>query len=487
MTRDKQLPKHLRLLSAVALAAALAGCAAPGGAPNTVPEQELPASSANVPAVAADWWKAYGDPQLDALVDEALKNNRDLARAMARIDESRAALRLAQADRYPTVSAGLSGARARASETGPATVGGIGNDFRATINVAYEVDLWGRVANASKAAREELLATEYARETLRTALAAQVVQSYASLQSLDAQLDLFTWAVAAQRDSVKLQRVRFDAGDLSELDLRQLEAELAANEGQLPRLERARGEAERALGFVLGRSPKAVLEQAVSRNATPLAVGTGATGGYLLPEGLPSDLLLRRPDVQAAEARLRAAGARVDAARAAYFPSISLTGAWGRESSDFSKLMDAPSLIWSVAASLTQPIWAGGRIDAQNDLVKAQRVQAELDYRDSVASAFREARDALGAYAEAQATVQLLAQRVQALQRAEQLQRVRFEGGVASRLDLIEAERFSLSAQASQADARRALAAAQADLYRVLGGGWQVPGSQAARNTGTAS
>ncbi|WP_140627482.1 efflux transporter outer membrane subunit [Methylibium rhizosphaerae] len=484
MNRQPAIPKRLGLLTAVALAALLAGCAAPGGASNATPQLELPATNAAVPAVAADWWKAYGDPQLDALVDEALRNNRDLARAMARIDESRASLRLTQADRYPSINAGLSGARARASETGPAIAGGIGNDFRATLNVAYEVDLWGRVANAGKAAREELLATEYARETLRTALAAQVVQSYAALQSLDAQVDLFTRAVVAQRDSVKLQKVRFDAGDLSELDLRQLEAELAANEGQLPKLERARGEAERALGFVLGRSPRALLEQNLPRSATAAAVNTS------IPEGLPSDLLQRRPDVQAAEARLRAAGARVDAARAAYFPSISLTGSWGRESSDFSKLMDAPSLIWSVMASLTQPIWNGGRIDAQNDLAKARRVQAELDYRDSVAAAFREARDALGAYAEAQASLQILQQRVQALQRAEQLTRVRFDGGVASRLDLIEAERFALTAQASQADARRALAAAQADVFRVLGGGWQPQATnqqQAAHQPGTTS
>lgn len=473
----------MSLLSAVALAAMLAACATPGGSSsNAIPALELPAAgTAASPAVAADWWKAYADPQLDTLVEEALKNNRDLARAIARIDESRASLRLAQADRYPSINAGLSGARQRVSETGPAPVGGIGNDFRATLNVAYEVDLWGRVAKGSAAAREELLATEYARETLRTALAAQVVQTYAALQSLDAQTELFGKAVAAQRDSVKLQKVRFDAGDLSELDLRQLEAELAANEGQLPKLDRARGEAERALAFVLGRSPKAVIEQNVPRGAHPAAaIGSG------VPEGLPSDLLLRRPDVQASEARLRAAGARVDAARAAYFPSISLTAAYGRESGDFSKLMDAPSLIWSVVASLTQPIWNGGRIDAQNDAAKARRTQAELDYRDSVASAFKEARDALGAYTEAQATLQISQQRAQALDRAAQLQKVRFDGGVASRLDLIEAERFALTAQAANADARRALAAAQADVFRVFGGGWQLP-SEAARSAAKPS
>jgi multidrug efflux system outer membrane protein len=446
-----------RLTLTLIAAAVLSACATPGGDGNKIPAQELPTQTASVPAVPADWWKQFGDAQLNALVDEALANNRDLARAMARIDESRAALRLARADQLPSVNANLSSARARASQNGPTPippgVSPVGNDHRISLDVAYEVDLWGRAANASAAAREELLATSYARETLRTALVAQVIQSYAALQSLDAQRTLYGRAVDVQRESIKLQRLRFNAGQIGELDIRQLEAELLTNETQLPKLDRARGEAERALA----RADKPV----------------EANGGNL-PAGLPSDLLLRRPDVQAAEARLRAAGARVDAARAAYFPSIALTASYGRESTELSRLTDAPSLIWSVVASLTQPIWNGGRIDAQNEIAKSRRLQAELDYRDSVANAFREARDALAAYEEARLSVQSNAQRAQALDRAAHLTRLRYEGGEASRLDVINAERLALSAQAEAADQQRALAAAQADVFRVLGGGWQL-------------
>jgi multidrug efflux system outer membrane protein len=456
-------------------AAVLSACATPGGSPNTAPVQELPTQTASVPAVPADWWKQFGDAQLDALVDEALNNNRDLARAMARIDESRAALKLARADRLPTVNANASSARARVSQNGttliPPGVSPVGNDHRLSLDVAYEVDLWGRAANASSAAREELLATTYARETLRTALVAQVIQSYAALQSLDAQQQLFGRAVDAQRDGLKLQRLRFNAGEIGELDIQQLQAELLANETQLPKIDRARGEAERALARVLGRSPRAILEQGVTRAGKPVQ----AEGS--LPSGLPSDLLLRRPDVQAAEARLRAAGARVDAARAAYFPSIALTASYGRESMELSRLTDAPSLIWSVVASLTQPIWNGGRIDAQNEIAKSQRLQAELDYRDSVANAFREARDALAAYDEVRISLSNGTQRAKALDRAAELTRLRYEGGEASRLDVINAERLSLTAQAETADQQRALAAAQADVFRVLGGGWRNNGS----------
>lgn len=458
-------------LSALALAA-LAACSAPPVDRRETPQLELPATTQPVAEVAPEWWKNFNDPQLDAIVAEALANNRDLARAMARIDESRAALRAARAERLPNVSANASAARARASENGPSAFPGVsltGNDFRATLNVAYEVDLWSRTANLNAAARDELLASEYARDTLRTALAAQVVQSYAALQSLDAQVLLFGQQVQAQRDSLALQRKRFDAGDISELDIQQLQAELIDNEAQLPKLDRARGEAERALAFVLGRSPKALVEGGMARKDTATLRASG------VPEGLPSDLLLRRPDVQAAEARLRAAGARVNAARAAYFPGITLTAAYGRESTQLSKLLDGPSTIWSIAAGLTQPIWDGGRIGANFDATQARRTQIELDYRDSVVTAFKEVRDALGQYGEASVTLDSGLKRAQALERAAELTRLRFNGGESSRLDVINAERLSLAARAQNADAARALTAAQANVFRALGGGWKAP------------
>jgi outer membrane protein, multidrug efflux system len=456
---------------AIAIALLIAGCATPGPGVEPVVPPELPTTTSAPVTVAPDWWKAFNDPRLDALIDEALRDNRDLARAIARIDESRAALRLAQSDRWPVVSAGASAARQRSSETGPVPLGGGSpwiNDFRATLNVAYEIDLWGKYANSSAAARAELLATEHARATLRNSLSAQVAQSYAALRSLDAQLVVFKRAVVAQREGLRLQKVRFDAGDMSELDWRQLEAELLGNEAQIPRLERAVGETERALALVLGRSPRAVLERNIDRvpeDAPPLV----AAG---VPDALPSDLLQRRPDVMQAEARLRAAGARVDVARAAYFPSILLTSSLGKESTELSRLFDGPSTIFSVIASLTQPIWNAGALDARRDIALARSRQAELDYRDAIAAAFKELRDALAAHAEAQTTVRLTEQRSQALARASALTNLRFEGGIASRLDQIEAERAALASQSQLADARRALSAAQVDVFRALGGGW---------------
>jgi len=460
---------------AVALVAAvLAGCAVPPAERHETPQLALPGAAAGVPDVPPEWWKSFNDGRLDALVAEALANNRDLARAMARIDESRAVLRSAKASQLPRVDANVSASRQRFGENAPLTIGGnqlIFNDFRANLSVAYEVDLWSRAANLSAAARDELLASEYARDTLRTALAAQVVQSYAALQSLDAQRALYGQAVQAQRDSLKLQRMRLDAGDISELDIEQLDAELIDNEARLPRLDRALGEAERALALVLGHSPKDLVEQGVARSETPTLRASG------VPEGLPSDLLLRRPDVQAAEARLRAAGARVDAARAAYFPGITLTASYGFESTQLHNLFDGPSLAWNIVAALTQPIWDGGRIGAQYDIIQARRRQVELDYRDSVVIAFKETRDALGAFSEANATLQSAQRRAQALARAAELTLVRYDGGESSRLDVINADRLALTAQAQSADAARALTEAQANVFRALGGGWHVSSS----------
>jgi Outer membrane protein len=273
-----------------------------------------------------------------------------------------------------------------------------------------------------------------------------------------------------------LQRKRFDNGDIGELDLRQLEAELIGNQAQLPKIERARGEAERALALLLGRSPRALVDGAVRRGAERAEVPVAA----LPPAGLPSDLLERRPDILSAAASLAAAGARVDAARAAYFPSISLTANLGQDSAELSKLTDGASLIWSVVASLTQPIWDGGRIDAANDIARARWREVEIDYRDTVARAFKETSDALGARSETEQTLRNALDREAALAQAAHLTKLRFDGGEESRIELIRAERADLAAQSEVVDAQRALAAAQADLFRALGGGWDGAHSEIA-------
>ena len=453
------------------MAAAVAGCALPPGGKTAPPALELPQSALAEAPVALDWWTAFNDQALTALVSEALQNNSELGRGLARIDEARALLRLAGADRLPSAYASASSSRQGFSQTAAQNQGpSVSSTHRIALGVDYEIDLWQRLARADDAARGDLLAATTTRDALHGVIAIQVVQGYASLQALDEQLILYRASVEAQRQSLQLQQLRLKAGDIGELDLRQLEAELASNEAQLPRIERARGESERALGILLGRSPRAVIEQAVAR--TPQAPAPTVPAVPDVPMGLPSDLLQHRADVRAAQARLAAAGARVDIARAAYFPRIALTASLGQESAQLSKLFDGPSLIWSLAASVTQPIWGGGRLQAQSEAAQARERIAELDYRDSVAAAFKDARDALGARSETAESLRLAQQRSVASVKAAELTRLRFNGGEASRLHLIEAERAALAAQALVADARRALVVAQADVYRALGGGW---------------
>ena len=463
----KRIHHHLTLL---ALAVLLAACAAPPApTPNTT--LELPAATApQQQPVRADWWTLYGDAQLDALVAEALANNTDLARAAARIDESRALVRLARADGLPNVAATAGAARQRSGANAGLPAPVTGNAFNLGLNVSWEADVWGRVAAGTRAAREDLASITLDRDALRTALAAQVVQAYAAVQSIDAQTAAFRATVVGQREGVRLQRLREQGGELSQLDLRQIEAELAGNESQLLKLERARGETSRALATVLGRSPRAVWSASITAPAKPLAVAGG------VPAGLPSTLLQQRPDIAAAEARLRAAGARVEVARAAYLPGVALSASLGKASTDLSNLLDGPSTVWSLVASLTQPVWNAGRLDANREATLARQRQAELDYRDTVARAFREVRDALEAQAEADASLVLVRQRADALRQSARLTQLRVDAGQSARLEGIEAERIALAAQSQLADQQRALAAAQADLFRALGGGW-VPES----------
>jgi len=467
----KTLPAVFTLPATLLATLLLAACGhVPPGAPAAAP-LDLPAGTAAAQPIQPDWWTLYGDAQLNAMVAEALQNNTDLARAAARIDEARALLRLAGAEAAPVVSASFDASRARAGSNAGLATPATGSSFVAALNVSWEIDVWGRLAAGTRAAREGFNAAALDRDALHTALAAQVVQAYAAVQSIDAQAAAFREAVVGQRDGVRLQKLRAEGGELSNLDLRQIEGELAGNESQLLKLDRARGETSRALALLLGRSPRAVWDASIASPAKPLAVAGG------VPAGLPSSLLAQRPDIAAAEARLRAAGARVDVARASYLPGVALSASLGKASTDLGKLLDGPSTIWSLVASLTQPIWNAGRLDATREAVLAQQRQAELDYRDAVARAFREVRDALDAQAEASASLALARQRADALRQASRLTQLRVDAGESSRLQAIEAERIALAAQSQLAEQQRALAASQADVFRVLGGGW-VPVQQ---------
>jgi multidrug efflux system outer membrane protein len=463
-------------LAAAAFAVSLAGCLP--NVPETVkPALDMPASWETLPldgrGVTVDrWWTVYGDPVLERLVDEALERSSDIALAVARVDEARALVAVTEADRLPVIDATADVDRTRISRrTGPLPPGSPveRNNYRIAVVASYEIDLWDRLRNATEAARSELLAAQAARDTVRIAVAASVAQAYFALRALDLQIETTERTIEVRTRGLELQRLRVEAGVLAELDLRQVEAELAAVRAQLPAFIGNRAREEAALAVLLGRSPRAIMAEVVP-------VQANADLGLLppvVPGGVPSELLLRRPDIVEAERRLAASDARVAIARVAHFPSISLTGYLGTESAALANLFTGPAGIWQAAALLAQPIFAGGRLDAELDAVVARRRQALARYQGVIQAAFRDVRSALASQAQARASVEAEQARVAALAETVRLAQLRYEGGLASQLELLDAQRNLLAAELNRIEALRAHRAAIAAVLQALGGGWE--------------
>lgn len=474
MTPPRAAPilRPLRPLAASVLLGLLAACAAVPEPPALPP---LPASwgvAGESARVNADWWKSFGDERLSGLIDEALRHNADMARALARVAEARALARVIDADRYPQLGIEAGATRARQSAaTGliPPGIPLLRTTDRVGLQAGYELDLWGRYANASAAGRADLAASQAEQASVQISVAAETARQYFALLALQAQLDTARRNVADQRGALRLQQLRADAGVISEFELRQLQAELAALEASLPTLVQQREQAETALALLLGRSPKEVFESALVFEAPKQVPAT------LVPAGLPSELLLRRPDLVRAQQRLAAADARIEVARSAAFPSLSLTGALGSESARLSDLFSGPAFVWQIGASVALGLFDGGRRSANTEAAQARRDQALADWQAALAQAFGEVRNALSAQAGSQAALVAQRERLAAQQRVLELAELRFANGIASQLDVLDARRSLYAAQSAYLGAEQARRNAAVDLFRALGGGWQAP------------
>jgi outer membrane protein, multidrug efflux system len=448
----------------------LAGCATTKDYER--PALDLPAAwKESAPRFAQDgrWWRIYEDARLDVLVDEAFAKNADLVIAAARVDEARALIGEVESGYLPTVDARAGAVRQQNSTRTAVSAPGMPREFstyRATLNVSYELDLFGRIRAGVRAARAELEASEAAREAVRLALAAQVAKSYFTLRALDEQVTLARQTVALREDALGLQKKRFDAGLTSEFEYRQLEAEAALLRAQLPPLERDREREEAALSVLLGRSPKEVFEGQVARKEA----AEEKPAAPVLPAGMPSELLLRRADLVEAERRLAAAHARIEAARAEMFPSIALTAALGSESAALSNLFTPGAGLWTLGLAVTQPIFAGGRLEARTQAAEARERALVAQYQKTVQTAFSETRAALSAQSRARESYEAESARAAALTETARLARLRYTNGIASQLDVIDAERGLLAARSARIEALRAYRAAIADLFRALGG-----------------
>jgi len=462
------------LLAAMLPAAILSGCITVGpdyhrpkfDLPERWPAEKTEAS------VPAGWWEKYNDPVLDAMVNEALTHNSDLASAVARLDEARAQLGIARADQYPGVTAGAGASRQRISEHSPEFFPGFDptfNDLNASVTASWELDFWGKYRRATEAARADLLASASNRDAVRLALIADVARGYFNLRSLDAQIAVTRQTITTRLASLELQRKRFEAGVVSELELHQVEADAYGAQALLPFLENQLAQQETALSVLLGRSPRDIVGTVPERGAAIEALSVPPA----VPAGLPSDLLERRPDLREAEQRLVAANARIGQAKAAYFPSIPLTGSFGTESTTLADLFTAPARIWLISVSAAQTIFDAGRIGSQVEAAQARQRQALAQYQATIQNAFKDTRDALVAQRKARERLETEQLRVGSFQKALELARLRYDNGESSLLDVLDAERGLLGAQLDQVEAQRAQLAATADLFKALGGGWE--------------
>ena len=446
-----------------------------GGCASMTPAYQRPAApvaaaypgapAAQDPSAAAsdiEWQDYFGDARLKRLIDAALQNNRDLRVAMLNIEQARAQLQLRRADELPTVGIGATGSRQ------PSGSGGIASTYSAGLAVtAYELDFFGRVRSLSAAALAQYLATEEARKNVQIALVSAVANTYLNLLADDELLALTRRTLVTREDSLKLTKLKFEVGAASELDYRQAESLREGARATLAQLMRQRALDENALVLLLGQALPADLPQ-----------GAGIGDQVLireLPAGVPSEVLARRPDVRQAEQQLIAANANIGAARAAFFPKITLTGSAGTASSQLSGLFKSGSSAWTFMPQLLLPIFDSGRNQANLDAANVNRAIALAQYEKAIQAAFREVADALAG----RATLgeQLRAQQGQANAEAQRykLADLRYRNGAASYLDVLDAQRALFATQQALVQVQAQQVQNQVSLYKVLGGGWKTP------------
>jgi NodT family efflux transporter outer membrane factor (OMF) lipoprotein len=452
-------------IALLAAAAAVAGC-------SMMPAYERPAApvAGNWPYPAAatgtsafemDWQGFFADPRLRQLIAIALRNNRDLRVAVLNIEQARAQYDIRSADRLPTVNAAVSGSRT------PTTGGGSTRVYSAGLAVtAWEIDLFGRVASLSEAALAQYLGTEEGRKAAQISLVATVANTWLSLVADEEQLELTQQTLATREESLRLTRLRFENGATSELDFRQAQSLFEGARVAFAQQQRQRAQDINALALLLGQP-------------VPVDMQTGVTTASLslpdLPAGTPSEVLARRPDVRQAEQQLVAANANIGAARAAFFPRISLTAGVGTASSHLSDLFQGGSWGWTAAPQLLLPIFDAGRNSANLRSANVSRDIALAQYEKAIQSAFREVADALAGRATLVQQLQAQANVVEAESVRFRLSELRYTNGVASYLDLLDAQRSLFAARQALIQTRLAQLQNQVLLYRALGGGWQEP------------
>ena len=469
----------MKRLITILLIVIMAGSFALGQKKSATPQVQIPvvyrgvadpSAQPNPQTLAnAKWFEVFKDTELQDLIHEALLHNYDLRAAVARIDQARAIYGLNRSNQYPQVGASADFNTIGESRNGQFLINEPQSRSRSFGSVllnllTFELDVWGRLRKATAAAKADVLATEEARKSVLTVLVSDVSTSYFNLRELDFELQIAQRTLASRQESLRIIKLRQDRGVSNMLELRQAEELVFGATEVIPNLERQIEQQENFLSLLIGKNP------------SPINRGATLTEQQMAPDvpaGLTSDLLERRPDIRSAEQSLIAANARIEVAKKAYFPRITLTGFVGFESTSLSKLFNASRGVWGFIPELTQPIFTAGRLKSNVRFSQAERDLFLVNYERTIQNAFREVSDALIAYRkvkEVRIQRELL---VGTLRDRARLAYLRYNGGVSNLLEALDADRELFDAELSLAQVRRDELLTVVQLYKALGGGWQ--------------
>jgi outer membrane protein, multidrug efflux system len=406
-----------------------------------------------------NWEAVFQDETLRALIKEALTNNYDMQIAASRIVQAQAVVGITRANQLPSVSGsgGVNYQRNALALNGP-TVDSLG------VQVNYIVDFWGKYRRATEASRAQLLATTYARDVVQTTLISDVATAYFQLRQFDYQLDFSQKDVVNDKEALRINTIKYQGGDSAITDVYQAELLLQQAEAQVILSQQFIAQSENQISILLGRNPGPIARGLTLPSQPHLAV---------VPTGLPSALIERRPDVRASEATLMAANANVGVAKAAFFPQISLTGLFGAQSTALTSFLQGPATVWSLGGQVLQPLYAGGAIRGAYDLAWAQRNEAELTYKQTVQNAFGDVANSLVGYNQARLYRIKIEEQTNTYRETASLASVRFNGGVTSFLEVLVTQQQYFTSEVTLAAAWDVEMQNYVRLYQALGGGWQ--------------
>jgi len=412
------------------------------------------------------WWEQFKDPVLNGLVRTALDQNKDLLIATARIEEFFGRYFTTRGDQFPSAGGNADAFRQRLSEK--STLSPIDgkdnpyNQYEAFLNAGWEIDFWGKFRRATEAARAELLGTEEGRRTVVLTLVSAVAAAYVDIRALDKQLEITQRTADSRKSTLELFQLRFQNGIISEVDLSQAESEYEDAMARIPEIERAIGQTENALSVLLGRNPESI----------PRGLTLDELILPAVPSGLPSELLERRPDIRRAEQSLIAANARIGVAKSLYFPTISLTGAFGTVSTDLSNLFTTASRTWNFGVPVSVPLFTAGRIGGEVKAAAAAQQQALYSYQQTIQNAFREVDDALLDRSKSGQRLDALSRQLKALNNYARLARFRYDEGYTSYLEVLDAERSLFNVELAHTTSQNVLFRSLINIYKAIGGGW---------------